>query len=430
MAKTEEQTYAWRGYNIPVAWQEYQGQQGVIFDVLGEEEALRQLAELFEHRAVDMGNFLGYSSSSSISRRMSKYGILSLGRDNPRLPPRQTRSLSRPVDPETPSSYASGLSPLAASIIELLQKHRESIYSLEALSVQFDRSLPSIQKAIEELRAARYDLPDMGDAEGGRVTLAPPAIAQPNEPLVLPGWGTTEIVAGLVSDTHDGSKFQATDELEATYDRFAEEGITEVLHAGDLIGGPGIVGYRGHLWETIPECEGPEGSIEHAVSHYPQRPGITTRFVQGSHDDWWRLKHGQDLLQEVCERRPDLICLGRDTARLQIGPAHQTRVCLMHPDSGSAYALSYKPQKFVEGLLGGTKPHMLIIGHYHRAGWFPMRNIETLLAACFEWQTPFLARKGIEPVVGGFILRMVLDPDGWIREFQTRFLPYYYREGD
>ncbi len=322
------------------------------------------------------------------------------------------------------------LSPLAAELLAFLQKHRAGVHSMGSLSQHFDRSIHSIGAALDELRAAHYDVPWIGDSETGGVAFAPPAIATTDEPVPMPSLRKSEIVAGVVSDTHLSSKFYAQDELEETYDLFAQEGVEDVFHPGDLTGGPGIVGYNGHLWETLHECEGPAGTVDYAIKHYPLRPGMTTHFVEGNHDDWWRQKHGNDLLEEICAARPDLHCLGRDVANLRIGPDLRTRVRLLHPDGGSAYALSYRPQKIVEGLLGGTKPHVLFIGHFHRAGWFFLRNVHALLCGCFEWQTPFLARKGIEPVVGAYILHLQLDPDGWVREFGWRFLPYYYKGDD
>ena len=78
---------------------------------------------------------------------------------------------------------------------------------------------------------------------------------------------------------------------------------------------------------------------------------------------------------------------------------------LIHPGGGSSYALSYRPQKIVESLEGGTKPDMLAIGHYHKADYIPSyRNVATLQVGTFQRQTPFMSRQGLAAHVGGWIV--------------------------
>ena len=44
-------------------------------------------------------------------------------------------------------------------------------------------------------------------------------------------------VIGVVSDTHIGSLYESSCELQAVYDEFAFRGIRTVLHAGDVLAG-------------------------------------------------------------------------------------------------------------------------------------------------------------------------------------------------
>jgi len=77
---------------------------------------------------------------------------------------------------------------------------------------------------------------------------------------------------------------------------------------------------------------------------------------------------------------------------------------LSHPGGGTAYALSYKPQKYAESLSGGEKPHIVGIGHYHKVEQLFYRNIHIFQVGCWEGQTPFMRRKNLAAMLGGWIL--------------------------
>ena len=44
---------------------------------------------------------------------------------------------------------------------------------------------------------------------------------------------------------------------------------------------------------------------------------------------------------------------------------YNQKIELIHPDGGSSYAISYKPQKIIEAMEGGTKP-LSIIGTFQK----------------------------------------------------------------
>ena len=77
---------------------------------------------------------------------------------------------------------------------------------------------------------------------------------------------------------------------------------------------------------------------------------------------------------------------------------------LYHPGGGTAYAISYHSQKYVESLSGGEKPHILGIGHYHKVEQLFYRNIHVFQVGTFEAQTPFMRRKRLAAMLGGWIL--------------------------
>ena len=53
------------------------------------------------------------------------------------------------------------------------------------------------------------------------------------------------------------------------------------------------------------------------------------------------------------------------------------------------------------------------------------RNIHSLLAGCFQSQTPWMRNKGLAASLGGYIITARVDKDGYIQGFAPEFIPYY-----
>ncbi len=317
--------------------------------------------------------------------------------------------------------------PEPSPLLPYIQSHRDEHLTIMGLADEFGCAPREVRHQLKALREQGYTLDWIDEAESAVVM---PQNEQAERPRhVKLGWRENDLVVGVVSDTHLCSVFSDLEVLEDLYDRFVAEGVEKVLHNGDLTSGPGMRGYRGHLYEVYPECQGPDGVIQYTRQHYPRRPGITTIVHAGNHDNWEWEKTGRDIIAEIAKDRPDMEYLGRTTVDVHLGPDEQTRIRMWHPTGGLAYSRSYKPQKNVEAMLGGTKPHLLLVGHYHVAGWFPLRNVHTLLCGCTEWQTPYMEGKSLMPEVGGYILHLKLDADGFIREFTPTWMYYYYPPG-
>jgi hypothetical protein len=218
------------------------------------------------------------------------------------------------------------------------------------------------------------------------------------------------LVFGVIGDTHYGSMYEAKDECAAMYERFRAEGVKDVLHVGDVIDGHNM--YKGQEFEI--HAHGWAQQRDWFAATAPRVKGLTTHFVTGNHDASMKKAAGIDVGGELQDRRPDWRCLGEDHATVAFKtPNGRTfRVMLIHPGGGSAYALSYRPQKITEQIEGGAKPNMLLIGNYHKAEWMPSyRNVSVIQAGCFQWQTPFMVTKGLAAHVGGWIVRVTVQPD-------------------
>ena len=115
--------------------------------------------------------------------------------------------------------------------------------------------------------------------------------------------------------------------------------------------------------------------------------------------------------------------LGNGEARLIIGK--NTRYDIIHPDGGTAYALSYRPQKIIESLEGGKKPHLMSIHHFHKAEYLFYRNVHCIQAGTFCGQTKFMKGKNISAHLGFWIVDMSTSDSGTIDKITPTFYPAY-----
>ena len=83
---------------------------------------------------------------------------------------------------------------------------------------------------------------------------------------------------GIVSDTHLCSRLEKLDELHTFYEICRKEGITDIIHCGDLIDGWGM--FRGQ--ENEVHTFGARNQAEYVVKYYPKVKGIETFFITGN----------------------------------------------------------------------------------------------------------------------------------------------------
>lgn len=114
--------------------------------------------------------------------------------------------------------------------------------------------------------------------------------------------------------------------------------------------------------------------------------------------------------------------LGNADGTIKIG---KSILRLLHPDGGTAYALSYKPQKIIESMESGHKPNVLAIGHFHKADYMFYRNVHCFQTATLCGQTKFMKGKGLAAHKGFWLVEMYTKSDGQIDCIIPRLYPAY-----
>ena len=320
-----------------------------------------------------------------------------------------------------PKEEAPPVSP--QKVWRLLTHSPQTIYSI---ADQLDSSPRAIREAIATLEAEQYLIESDGqtvrkyEPEGGTSSHFP------HNPIDLDEYDGKLIRFGVISDNHMCSRYARPDVDNALYDIFATEGITTVYNTGNWIDG------EARFNKSDLNVHGAGNQCRHFAKNYPAREGVTTYFIAGDdHEGWYTQREGIDIgkLAESYAReegREDLVYLGYMEHDVVI-PADngQTVIRLMHPGGGSAYAVSYTAQQIANSLTGGTKPNVLILGHYHKAEYLYYRGIHMVQAGCTMDQSPFMRKKRLAAHIGGWIIEMRQSSDGSVRRFKAEWISFF-----
>jgi predicted phosphodiesterase len=258
---------------------------------------------------------------------------------------------------------------------------------------------------------------------------APPPAFIAGEPAVLVSRPDNTFLFGVAGDRHHASKYHRNDVLQDLHERFKRTGVDYVIDTGNWIDGDARI--NKHDLVRV----GLDPQIELMAQETP-KIGVPTLAIWGAcHEGWYAAregidvgKHAQTIMKEHGHDWTNLGFLEAHLILRNYNTGRETILSVMHPGGGSAYALSYRPQKIVESLEGGEKPAVIIMGHYHKLEALNIRNVWVLQAGTCCDQTPFLRQRSIEVHVGGVILGLEQDPEsGAIVGFTPQIMRYFNR---
>lgn len=186
----------------------------------------------------------------------------------------------------------------------------------------------------------------------------------------------------LISDTHLCSKYDRIDILNYIYEKAYKNNIKHILHSGDFTDG------RSHRPEHIYELKelSYEGQVNYCVEKYPKEYGINTYVISGNHDNWWYKSSGSEIVKSIAKQRDDIIYLGSECSDLKLG---KIKVRLYHGKGGSAYALSYKIQKYLDKIPANERPAILQTGHIHQSFYMKQDDTHCFQTSCLQDLTPY-----------------------------------------
>lgn len=236
--------------------------------------------------------------------------------------------------------------------------------------------------------------------------------------------GKNHVKYGVISDTHIGSIHYDPKLMTTAAKEFTKQGVDFVLHAGDIVDG----------WYQ----NRPASVFEQNAIGYDQQKELAVKelakikeplyFITGNHEYNTFVRNagveiGKELEKDLKAKGKDAQYLGNADATLKT--KNGTRINLLHPDGGTAYAISYKPQKIVESLESGHKPHIMHIGHFHKAEYLFYRNVHAFQAGTMMGQSKFMKGKQIPAHQGYWIVDLYTKKNGQVDSITPTFYPKY-----
>jgi len=323
---------------------------------------------------------------------------------------------------------------------ELFKILKTGPINLADLCKKFDKGPQTIRDMIELMRKDGYYIVER--PAGLQIPLA--ARPRSDEKIATLADQVGMVVGlGIISDLHGGSITSQPSAMRS-FVRIAhdEYGVRHFANPGDMTAG--IYGYRGFEEDLIPSivpgsrmrsAEATKAQVDIVDDYIPELDNSVFFMLGGNHDWWHVVSNGLDPVRMICNKRPNFVYMGYDTATIPL--TDRVKLRLWHPGGGAAYARSYRLQKgmeaqayedLTEAMLSETMPDVtvLIAGHLHSLVYVPIGPMHGWQAPCFQGKTNLEKRKGLTPQIAGLILRFLITDSGHIQ--RVEFTPIFFEE--
>lgn len=281
-----------------------------------------------------------------------------------------------------------------------------------------DNSIPKTFEAIKNLKKMGYQvvLDDMRIFFSGKVPLK----GKPLETLE-----ETEIIFGVASDLHFGSKYCQITALNNFCHICMQEGVKYIFAPGDIQAGLNV--YPGQVYELY--ATSAQDQLSSVINNLPR--GFKWLMMGGNHDYSFIKRGGINPLLTLQNYRKDIVYLGYDMVEIPI--LNNVDLRMWHPSGGASNSLTLKLQKGIEQVAytelsdiikeNKDKPtiRFFLAGHLHVQAQAMVGNIFGAQCGCFESQTPYLQKKALHPNVGGYIIKACLGKNGLLKNFEAKF---------
>lgn len=235
---------------------------------------------------------------------------------------------------------------------------------------------------------------------------------------------------GVFSDCHIGHSCYRRDVLHHAIESWRRQDIDTVFNCGDTI--EGMSNRQGHIYELdyigwSSQMRAFEEEFQPFVDY-----GIDVFSIEAetSHSGWSKVKSNQGIEtgEELDRRSKAYKFIGYNEQDYKmVFDNLPVSIRLKHPGGGTAYAFSYKMQKYVNSISAGNEPDAVFEGHFHKINYCFLRNIHALDVGCVQEQTPYMKRKGTPAHLGYITVNMEVEINEsvTIRRFQPEYTTFY-----
>lgn len=226
--------------------------------------------------------------------------------------------------------------------------------------------------------------------------------------------GEEEIVLGVISDLHLGSKYDRVGDYEKIYDRFKDAGVNTVYLVGNYTHGvnPKYSSEDLRIYDQ-------QSQMDELCKVLPRRDGITTKIMSGQcHEGWLQTREGIDVGRMLNNTalsfgRDDIISIGH----MEVNEVYERNggsftVRLLHLGGGSAQAISNYSQKYIDTIPVDGKPDIILQGHTHKQNYMYYKGVYAIQTGCVTNPDSFHRKNTLRGDIGFSILRIKQGDDG------------------
>jgi predicted phosphodiesterase len=231
----------------------------------------------------------------------------------------------------------------------------------------------------------------------------------------------------VFGDTHIGNKGYDAKLMNTAAKVAREENVDLIACTGDIADG----WYQNRpaaIFEQ--DAIGFDNQLEKSVKELSKLgdTGKPLYFITGNHEynTFVRgagVEFGKILNMRLDKEGFENYYMGNAEANLKLETG--TRIKLLHPDGGTAYAISYRSQKIIESLQGTKEklPDAAFIGHFHKSEYIPYQGVHTFQTGTMCDQTKFMRGKGIPAHKGFWVVDLYSKKNGRIDKIIPQYFP-------
>ena len=318
------------------------------------------------------------------------------------------------------------VSEVDAKLIKILENKK--IIKEEELLSNLKCSRTTLNKSIKDCRRCGYEILQ----DNGNIFLSTIKVRDSEKVTQL---STQEIVFGIVSDPHFGSKSCQITALNEFAEIMKNKGVRHVFCPGDFVSGYDVYPGQVHDVYALSATEQEESALVNLPLGFDW-------YVLGGNHDYSFIKRGggYNIISVIASKRKDVHYVGFDEANIPILTGVDLK--MVHPSGGIPYSVSYRLQKNIEqitiselqNVVRGVKDkptiRFVLLGHLHVQIQALFGSIWGAQCGTFEGQTNYLKKKGLVPAIGGYIVKATLGKNGLLKNFEAKFYLFDEIEDD
>lgn len=311
-------------------------------------------------------------------------------------------------------------------IIKLLDSKK--VLKIQDVLKSLDCNKETLDKIVRTCRSNGYEI----HVENNNIFLSTTNVREAEKTSTL---ADNEIIFGVMSDTHFGSKSCQITAMNEFAEIMKKKGVKHIFCPGDLVAGFDVYPGQVHDVYALSAQEQEESTLVNLPKGFDW-------YVLGGNHDYSFIKRGggYNIISVIASKRSDVHYIGFDEANIPI--LTNVDVKLFHPSGGVPYSISYRLQKSMEQITMSElqsivrdvkdKPtvRFVLAGHLHIQMQAMFGSIWGAQCGTFEGQTNYLKRKGLVPCIGGWIVKANLGNNGLLKNFESKFYIFDEIEDD